>query len=412
MNLVNKAFKRFFPQFVTLPKNIKVLYLITFLGELYLIIPIWMFFYLRFLSYEQIALITIIQQMVAILFEVPTGAFADLFGKKITLIISYVLYAISLFFMPFGSVFAFFVVLEVLKGVAKALYSGSFEALTYDALKDEGREEDYPAISANFVTISWFGYIVAGILGGVLYDIWFGLPYIALAILYAINVVLFVRYSKEPTKDSAKVTLKNYVKQNLNGFKELFGNVNMTLITLIFVFITLGYFTASELLGISQGQQYGLSGTQVGLLFTVGYIFSVALSNLFPRLLKKFTVLPILLSTTTALLISFLLAKFVSPVIGASLIVLRISSSSTFSNLRSVVLNKNISSKNRSTALSSFSLIYELGYVCIAYFAGIYIGEHSPNEFAFIIGVILLAIIAVLAVFLWTRMRWKRLASK
>jgi len=300
--------------------------------------------------------------------------------------------------MPFGSTFIFFAVLEVIKGAAKALYSGSFEALTYDSLKDNGKEDLFPTISANLVTVSWIGYILAGVLGGILYDIWFGLPYLVLALLYFIIIILFIVYAKEPSVDSVKVIVKNYLKQNIEGFNELFSKFNVSIVTIILAIITIGYYTASELLGISQGNQYGLSGTQVGLIFTCGYIVSVGLSYVFPLLLKKFKTLSIVVSATSALLISFLLAKFVSPVIGASLIVLRISNSSTFSNIRSIILNKNISSKNRSTALSSFALIYELGYVAIVYFAGKYIGNNSPNDFAFLLGIILLGLLVFLLV--------------
>jgi len=409
MSTLNKPLKKLFPQYKNFPKHIRVLYLITFLGELYLIIPIWMFFYLRFITFEQIALITIIQQTTAIVLEVPTGAFADIFGKRKTLIIGYIFYTISLALMPFGRTFLFFALLEILKGTAKALYSGAFEALTYDSLKDYGIEDSYPEVSANLVTVSWIGYIIAGLLGGILYDIWFGLPYIILSILYLIVIFLFILFVKEPKIDTEKVTLTNYIKQNVQGFKELFRNTEITLLTITLILLTLGYYTASELLGISQGNQYGLSGTQVGLIFTCGYILSVIMSNVFPRLLKKFKVSAILISTTSALLISFLLAKFVNPMIGASLIILRISSSSTFSNIRSVTLNKNISSKNRSTALSSFALFYELGYIAIAYFAGIYIENHSPNDFAFILGLVLLALIVIVQT---TKLVLKRIGNR
>lgn len=398
--------KEILSTYKSLPKQIKVLYFITLVGELYLIIPIWMFFYLRYISYEQIALITIIQQVTSIIFEVPTGAFADIFGKKITLIIAYILYALSLVFMPFGNTFIYFAIFEIIRGIAKALISGSFEALTYDSLKEIKLSKLFPAVTSQFITISWFGYIIAGILGGILYDIWFGLPYIILGFFYTVNIVLFFVYIKEPHIDSNKVSLKNYLHQNTEGFKELFSNSRITILTITLVLITMGYYTASELLGISQGKQYGFNGSQVGLVFTGGYIVSVILSSIFPLLLKKYKTTSIILSTSTALLVSFLFAKFINPIIGASLIVLRISSSSTFSNIRSVTLNENISSKNRSTALSSFALIYEVGYVIIAYFAGWYIQKHSPNDFAFVLGLILLFLLIIIRVISYLNLKY------
>lgn len=403
---------KIFPQYNQLPKKVQILYPVTFLGELFLIIPIWMFFYLKFLTYEEIALIVIVQQITMVLCEVPTGAFADMFGKKLSLILSYLLYAVSLLLIPLGSSLAYFIVLEIVRGVAKALYSGSFEALTYDSLKEEKLEESYPAVVSNFITISWVAYIFAGITGGALYDIWYGLPYLVLSVLYFINLVLIIVYTKEPAIDSQKVSLRGYIKQNLQGFEELFANSKISMLTIILATISLGYYVASELLGISQGSQYGYTGTEIGIVFSVGYVFSAILSGLFTKILGKFSVLKIIVSTTVALLISFLLAKFVDPVIGASLIILRISSSSTFSNIRSVILNRNVSSKNRATALSSFALIYELGFVFIAFFAGSYITKSSPNDFALILGIGLLALLLLGSGFYVVISRGKSLTSK
>lgn len=411
MTILMKAIDRVFPKYRFLPSRVKVLYVATFLGELYLIIPVWMFFYLRFLNYEQIALITIIRQVTSIVLEVPTGAFADLFGKRVTVIMSYIFFATAFVLMPLGTTFLYFAMMEVMIGIARALYSGSFEALTYDSLKEEGLEEVFPTVTSNLVTVSWIAYILAGILGGVLYDLWFGLPYVVLAVLHCVNIILVARYVNEPYIETVKVTLGGYIRQNVEGFKELFANSSIVILTLTLALVTLGYFTAAELLGISQGKQYGFSGTQVGLIFSGGYVVSAVLSGMFSRLLQRFKMTSILLSTTSALLMSFLLARFVGPFFGAMLIMLRISSSSTFSNIRSVVLNKNISSKNRSTALSSFALVYEFGYVVIAYFAGWYMGKHSPNEFAFLLGILLLSLLGLVQMVSFVK-RQKTIQSK
>ncbi|MBN1618306.1 MFS transporter [Candidatus Dojkabacteria bacterium] len=371
-----------------IPTKLKMIYLITFLGELYLIIPIWIFFYQRVLTFEQIALITSIQQLTAVLFELPTGAFADLFGKKKTLIICYFLYSISLLFMPFGFAFIYFIILEIIKGIAKAMYSGTFEAFVYDTLKDQNKEKEYPKITANMTTISWVALIIAGVLGGFMYEIWYGLPYIVLGIIYVIITIIMIFFTTEPNTDTIKYSLKSYISQNTKGFKELFASFKTSTIVLILAIVTFGYYVASELLGISQAKEYGMNGIQVGFLFSIGYLFSAVASQFFPKLLKKFGNKILFTVSTTMLILSFLLAKFVSPVLGAMLIIMRISSSTTFSNLRTVKVNSLVSSKNRATALSSFSLMYVSAYIITAYFAGKYIEAKSPNEFAFLIGII------------------------
>ncbi|WP_230683118.1 hypothetical protein, partial [Streptococcus pneumoniae] len=76
---------------------------------------------------------------------------------------------------------------------------------------------------------------------------------------------------------------------------------------------------------------------------------------------------------------SFISAKFVGITFGSILIILRISSSTTFWNIQSSTLNPLIESKNRATTLSTFSLLCQLPYALLAYIIGDNIDKSSPN---------------------------------
>lgn len=283
--------------------------------------------------------------------------------------------------------------LEFVKGVAKALASGTYEALTFDSLKEKGHDDQYPKVSANIISISWIAYIIAGALGGILYDISYFLPYLILAGFYLVaTIILFVKI-KEPSVDTehAELNISKYWSQMTLGFKELFSKRTTGALVLFLLLITLGYYTASEFMGISQGKSYGLSATQVSFLFTCGYLVSAGMSQLFSRLLKKANVLVIAIVSSLFMLASYALALFVSPLVGLGLIMARIGSSSTFSNTRSVLLNQHITSKNRATALSTFSLLYTLPYVVVVYLGGKIIDISSVNTFALLLGVLLIS---------------------
>ena len=132
-----------------MPKNnIYLAYILTFLSECYWPSVAALFFYLRYFSFAEIATLWAIQMAASNLFEIPTGAFADIVGRKTSVILSFVIGAISLLIFPFTTAFPVFVGLEILKGLANALYSGSMEALVYDSLKESGEEKNYPKISA------------------------------------------------------------------------------------------------------------------------------------------------------------------------------------------------------------------------------------------------------------------------
>jgi len=358
---------------------------------------IWLFFYTRYLNFSEITTLVVMQQVVQLVFEIPTGAIADLLGKRKTLIISYALYFCSIFLTPFFSTFWVFFALEFMKGVAKSLASGTYEALTFDTLKEKGKEEQYPKVNANIISISWVAYIVAGLLGGVLYDISYFLPYLILACFFLAATIILLLKVKEPSIDSEQGNLnyKKYFSQMTLGFKELFSKQTTGTLVLFLLLGTLGYYTASEFMGISQGKSYGLSATNVSFLFTGGYLVSAGMAQLFTKLLKKGNVVLIAVTSSLFMLASYALALFVSPVLGLGLIMARIGSSSTFSNARSVILNQQISSKNRATALSTFSLLYTLPYVVVVYLGGKVIDLSSVNTFALLLGVLLIVGIAV-----------------
>jgi len=62
--------------------NIRWIYIITFLGECYLTMAIWLFFYTRYLNFSEITTLVVMQQVVQLVFEIPTGAIGDLLGKR------------------------------------------------------------------------------------------------------------------------------------------------------------------------------------------------------------------------------------------------------------------------------------------------------------------------------------------
>ena len=72
-------------------KNILISWLLVFQWELYFPIAIWMFYFLRYLDFREVALIGAASTIASSLLEIPTGAIADVIGRKKTLILSRIL---------------------------------------------------------------------------------------------------------------------------------------------------------------------------------------------------------------------------------------------------------------------------------------------------------------------------------
>ncbi|EKD80540.1 MAG: major facilitator superfamily MFS_1 [uncultured bacterium] len=374
--------------------NIRLVYVLTFLSECYWPSVAALFFYLRYFSFAQIATLWAIQMAASNLLEIPTGAFADIVGRKTSIVLSFMVGAVSLFIFPFTTAFGIFVILEILKGASNALYSGSMEALVYDSLKEQKRENEYPIVSAHLETINWAAWAISAIGGGYLYSLHFRSPWIIQGTMFLLAAILATRLI-EPQLDSIMVTIRGALRQNIQGLRELFYSSSTTVMTLRLAVIGAGYFIAANILGASQAREYGMDATGTGWLFGIGCIFSVLASRIYPYLRGKLGERKLVIITATIMVLSFLIARYVGLWIGCGLIVMRIASSSTFRNTRSVIVNKWISSKNRATTLSSLNLLTQMPYIFLAPLFGMMIDKSSPNIFAWWMGIGILSLLGM-----------------
>lgn len=376
-------------------KNVKHAYLLMFMSEFYLPISIWLYFFSDFLSFREIAILTSIQVLSGVIFELPTGAIADLIGRKLSLLLSFAISAIAL--LMYGSIKSFevFAVLEVFRGLGNAFYSGTLEAVVYDSLEETKTENTYDKIVANQESLVWIALFGGAILGGYLFNWYKPLPYLAQGVLYLFTLPLIWTMT-EPARKKRLVNALEFVKQNLRGMRELFKTSKLSIWSGFFIIIGLGYFASASILGISQAKEMNLDSRGVGYLFGFGYLLSAVASQAYPRLKKIFGERILLLVLATTLISSLLFARFVGLVGGSLLILTRIASSTTFRNLRSSVINKLISSDNRASALSALALLTSLPYAISAFALGEYIDMTSANHLAFLLGLIILILVGLL----------------
>jgi MFS family permease len=111
-----------------------------------------------------------------VLCEVPSGALADIIGRKNLLVFSGALMVVEmaiLAFAPRGNLdllFVFFLINRVLSGMAEASASGADEALAYDALSREGDISDWGVVLEKQMRIRSLGFIITMITGAAVYD--------------------------------------------------------------------------------------------------------------------------------------------------------------------------------------------------------------------------------------------------
>lgn len=128
------------------------------------------------LTLDQYVMLNLVWAATIFLFEVPSGALADTFGRKRLLVTASLLMVLEMCCLLFAPedggwlLFLLCVVNRLLSGLSEAAASGADEALAYDSLPEEDRETAWDIILARAMRLRSVGFVIAMILGGLLYD--------------------------------------------------------------------------------------------------------------------------------------------------------------------------------------------------------------------------------------------------
>lgn len=139
--------------------------------------PVFTILFLDFgLTLSQFALLNVVWAATIVLMEVPSGALADIVGRRNLLIFSGALMVLEMAVLclaPMGRphlLFGAFLLNRVLSGTAEAAASGADEALAYDTLKQEGDSRDWGRVLEVQMRVQSTAYIVVMSLGAAVYD--------------------------------------------------------------------------------------------------------------------------------------------------------------------------------------------------------------------------------------------------
>lgn len=370
--------------------------------------PVFTLLYLDYgLTLSQFAMLNVVWAATIVLAEVPSGAFADTLGRKKLVVLSSIVMFIEIAmiaFVPTGNpnlVFMVFLVNRVLSGLAMALASGADEALAYDTLKEQGKEDLWPRVLQIQLRIASSVGIVVTLVGAAMYDVnfmthvyhllGFSAPettqdimripvyatlFVALIAMYA---AFSMREEKTLPNDSSKLaTTMASLKLTMNTGKWVISTPYVLFILLYYslfehtsrMFLTMNsqYYRAIDIPII----YFGLIGAGISLLQIVlaGQSRKLA-ESIAPR---RFIAIMGIATMATYYWIS--LGWSIYGVIPALLLIFIIMTMNIFISYH---LNKNTESHNRATVLSFKGLMFNLGYGMIGILYAYYYKLLSKN---------------------------------
>jgi len=214
--------------------NVRVYLLSETFRSLYFLVPIYLIYLKQYLNISQISFLIGFQFFVQLLLELPTGAIADIFGKRITIVLSYVFDTFFFLGYLYAHSYISFLIIYALSGIGEALRSGASEAIVYDSLKQDRRENEFPLVGAKQGLYFQIGLVTATVLGGFLYQVNHIAPILLVTAAQSLAGISAFFY-QEPHVDSVKFSLSSYIQQIKIGSREAFKTSAHKLISAYYI---------------------------------------------------------------------------------------------------------------------------------------------------------------------------------
>ncbi|MCP3900959.1 MAG: MFS transporter, partial [Desulfobacteraceae bacterium] len=139
--------------------------------------PVFTILFLDFgLTIAQFSILNAVWAATIVLAEVPSGALADIVGRKRLLVFATFVMIVEIGIISFiprtspSMVFIVFLINRVLSGLAEAAASGADEALAYDSLVAEGEPDQWGRVLEILSRFQSIGFIIAMSVGAAIYD--------------------------------------------------------------------------------------------------------------------------------------------------------------------------------------------------------------------------------------------------
>lgn len=153
------------------------------------VMPIIVLFYgSNDMTMQDIFTLKAIYSFTLMFFEIPTGYFADLLGRRTSILLGSVLGVAGFLIYSFSFGFMQFVLAEIVLGISLSLVSGADSAMLYDTLKSGNQSDKYTRIEGKISSAGNFAEAAAGIIGGLLAVYSLRTPFFVQTVLAAIAI--------------------------------------------------------------------------------------------------------------------------------------------------------------------------------------------------------------------------------
>lgn len=224
-------------------KHLRMFYLADFIHSISAVILPFMIIFFRdmSLSFKEIGVMLAGYAITTFLFEVPTGAFADAYSRKASVIFSIITSSIIVIFFAFANGFWSFLILWCLLGVSLSFETGAYSAWVIGNLNKKKRKDLHQEFFIKSRSLSALGFVIAPLIGSLLIK---QFSYTGLWLFFAAGgfMVSFIVMTIPEYYKPKKVSIKNAMKENFvlakKGFKHVLKNKSLLYLFIAAIFLS------------------------------------------------------------------------------------------------------------------------------------------------------------------------------
>jgi len=215
-------------------RNIKLLSLFNFFIEFSLYTPIAIIYFSEVSgSYALGMSIFSITMISSAIFEVPTGIFSDLIGRKRTVVCGAISNVLAVFFYSVSWSYFSLMIGALFEGLGRSFYSGNNDAYLYDILKESNQADDYHHMSGKLSFFEHFGSSIIAIVGSIIAGWSLTLVMWLSIIPKIINLVISLFLTEPKNRDRKSNNIFHHLKYSINQFNKSY---NLRLLSLSSIF--------------------------------------------------------------------------------------------------------------------------------------------------------------------------------
>lgn len=246
--------------------NIKKSYLYRFLMDFQLWLPIWVLYLRdeRGFSITQINLLDTPFFLLIVVAEVPTGAVADRFGRRTSLLLGTAFFALAIIVFGLAENYIVILVSYVSWGLAMTFQSGADQALIYDSLKQIDKEDQFPHVAGRLYAVR-SGAAILGLLLGA--PIAAATSYSFVIVMSALMALLAlpVAWSMHEPRHTLAALPERYFQTLFHGVRDVWRAPALRYIVLFSGILSLGAFAPTIVFEQIFLDDHGVSTGALGL---------------------------------------------------------------------------------------------------------------------------------------------------